>query len=183
MFINTISKISLVFLKVISQHTIHVLLVNFAGISHTISKYSLAIFNYIKWQLYGTFLHKILVIISPSNHSLCNFFWRDCTVYQRQKSLKIKCVTSFIKLSSHKMNGPQRTACLAKGYINNQFSLTFPRGRTQLSSMVTSLTMSHVRQAEHRQTDRQYAILSLAGSQNLCQTMNGSVETACVTKR
>ena len=45
-------------------------------------------------------------------------------------------------------------------------------------SMVTALAMLHVRQAEHRQTDRQYAILSLASSQNLCQTMNGPVETA-----
>ena len=46
--------------------------------------------------------------------------------------------------------------------------------------MVTFLAMLHVRQAEHRQTDRQYAILrlSLADSQNLCQTMNGLVETA-----
>ncbi len=46
--------------------------------------------------------------------------------------------------------------------------------------------MLHVRQAEHRQTDRQYAILSMARqvcSQNLCQTMNGYVETACLTKR
>ncbi len=28
---------------------------------------------------------------------------------------------------------------------------------------------------------RQCTILSLAGSQNLCQAMNGPVETACVT--
>ena len=39
--------------------------------------------------------------------------------------------------------------------------------------MVTSLAVLH------RQTDRQYVIPSLAGSQNLGQTMNGSVETAC----
>ncbi len=42
--------------------------------------------------------------------------------------------------------------------------------------------MLHVRQAEHRQTDRQYAILSLVSTQNFYQTMNGPVETACVTK-
>ena len=72
------------------------------------------------------------------------------------------------------MNGPQRTACLAKGCINNQ--LTIPR--QWVSSMVTSLGMLHVRQAKHRQTDRQYAILSLASSQNLCQAMNGPLETA-----
>ena len=48
--------------------------------------------------------------------------------------------------------------------------------------MVTSLAMLHVRQVEHRQTDRQYVIPSLVGSENLCQIMNGSVETACVTK-
>ena len=78
------------------------------------------------------------------------------------------------------MNGPQRTACLAKGCIKNQYQLAI--ARQWASSMVTSLAMLHVRQAEHRQTDRQYAILSLASSQNLCQTMNGPVETACVTK-
>ncbi len=78
------------------------------------------------------------------------------------------------------MNGPQQTACLAKGCINNQYQLAIARQCT--SSMVTSLAMLHVRQAKHRQTDRQYAILSLASSQNLCQTMNGPGETAFCDK-
>ena len=86
----------------------------------------------------------------------------------------------YIVVCYEKMNGPQRTACLAKGCINNQYQLTIPR--QWASSMVTSLAMLHVRQTEHRQTDRQYAILSLASSQNFCQAMNGPLETACVTK-
>ncbi len=68
---------------------------------------------------------------------------------------------------------------LAKGCINNQYQLAI--ARQCASSNSPSLAMLLVRQAEHRQTDRQYAILSLASSQNLCQTMNGPVETACVT--
>ena len=74
------------------------------------------------------------------------------------------------------MNSPQRTACLAKGGKN----MLMIRGHFLCTD---SLAMLHVRQVEHRQTDRQYVIPSLVGSENLCQTMNGSVETACVTKR
>ncbi len=48
--------------------------------------------------------------------------------------------------------------------------------------MDTSLAMLRVRQAEHIQNDRQYAILSLAGSQNLCHTMNGPVEKLVVVE-
>ena len=48
------------------------------------------------------------------------------------------------------MNGPQRTACLAKGYINNQYQLTIPR--QWASPMVICLVMLHVRQAKHRHT-------------------------------
>ncbi len=42
------------------------------------------------------------------------------------------------------MNDPQRTACLAKGCINNQYQLAI--ARQWASSMVTSLAMLHVRQ-------------------------------------
>ncbi len=47
------------------------------------------------------------------------------------------CVITIYRPMVIRMNGPQRTACLANGYINSQFSLTFPVGRTKLSSMVT----------------------------------------------
>ena len=56
--------------------------------------------------------------------------------YKLDSALRTAC---FAK----RMNGPQRTACLAKGYV------THTDGRTH----------------------GQYAILSLAGSQNLCQTI------------
>ncbi len=76
------------------------------------------------------------------------------------------------------MNGPQRTACLAKGWINNQYQLTIPM-RGQLNGYIPgNVTYIHVNmrcQTRHTQTDGrtewQLAILSLAGSQNFCQTI------------
>ena len=66
------------------------------------------------------------------------------------------------------MNGPQRTACLAKGCINNQYQLAI--ARQWASSMVTSLAMLHPSMCDmsdkwntDRRTDN-YQILSLASS-------------------
>ncbi len=39
---------------------------------------------------------------------------------------KISYTCSSRSCSSKQMNGPQRTACLAKGWINNQYQLTIP---------------------------------------------------------
>ncbi len=70
------------------------------------------------------------------------------------------------------MNGPQRTACLAKGFINNQHQLTIPSqlassmvaNYAQLeNSLVTSMYVRHVGQTEHGQTDIR-EILRLASS-------------------
>ncbi len=103
------------------------------------------------------------------------------------------------------MNGPQRTACLAKGCINNQYQLTIPRQNHlqfwreelrpgsswnqqqdqlehtckpytdgQLTGYMPVSMMWRTTARNHGRTDRQCAILSLAGSQNLCQTMNRS---------
>ncbi len=67
------------------------------------------------------------------------------------------------------MNGPQRTACLAKGYIHSKFA----RCLTAIDSDVQIIWRTTL-QTDGR-TEWQYAILSLAGSQNLCQTMIYSV--------
>ena len=76
------------------------------------------------------------------------------------------------------MNGPQRTACLAKGCNNGKYKWieVLVMGKKQWK-------LKHPYQCEvadkTRKTDGhingQYAILSLAGSQNLCQTMIFSV--------
>ncbi len=84
------------------------------------------------------------------------------------------------------MNGPQRTACLAKGYANNNNNqltdfLGFvigllwhlsgksipPNITEEDKALITILSVWRVRQ-DRQQT--QFRILSLAGSQNLCQT-------------
>ena len=60
---------------------------------------------------------------------------------------------------SEGMNGPQRTACLAKGNTNHKYYCTVPE----------AVTPCHCEVADKTHTHGQYAILSLAGSQNLCQ--------------
>ncbi len=54
------------------------------------------------------------------------------------------------------MNGPQRTACLANSCINNHYK-SINNTQAVGSSMVTSMAMLHVRQAEPRPIDRQCA--------------------------
>ena len=78
---------------------------------------------------------------------------------------------------SHEMNSPQRTACLAKDYINSARCLmattqVLPIKEEVTWSLVTSLSIwGGGQDTENRRTHGQYAILSLASSQNLCQTM------------
>ena len=92
-------------------------------------------------------------------------------IYSKGFSIHIMLVITW------RMNIPQRTACLAKGYGNNQltdfpgllldcFGFIFPPN-------ILALTCLLIWDAgQHRRTDRQYGILSLSGSQNLCQTIN-----------
>ncbi len=51
------------------------------------------------------------------------------------------------------MNGPQRTACLAKGCINNQYQLTIPRQWAR--PMVTSLVIKTTCNFGGKRTDEQ----------------------------
>ena len=88
------------------------------------------------------------------------------------------------------MNGPQRTACLAKGYIDSKFARCSAATNSEYENykqqQMTSYHWLHPCQSEvadkilkhgrtdgttERRTHGQYAILSLAGSQNLCQTI------------
>ncbi len=62
------------------------------------------------------------------------------------------------------MNGPQRTACLAKGYNNDKYNRSIGYGQKPIKAM--SCQTIHM---EFRPW--QYAILILAGSKNLCQTI------------
>ena len=75
------------------------------------------------------------------------------------------------------MNGPQRTACLAKGYTKycpeyTQSSLIhyIIKPILRVKVVVTYIPLSVRCRTSHSARHGQWAIPSLAGSQNLCQT-------------
>ncbi len=72
------------------------------------------------------------------------------------------------------MNGPQRTAFLAKGYINNK--LTVLLKLTGLFSLAGAV-MGHFGLPILATYLCNYAIFGLVGSQDLCQTMNTGLTT------
>ncbi len=78
------------------------------------------------------------------------------------------------------MNIPQQTACLPKGYVNNKLFLInriyIPKVRNSQMSYTKgqfrTLNFSVRCRTEQASIDRQCGRISLAGSQNLCQTIN-----------